>query len=124
MQKCRDCESGKFQEVKPRHHQKSKAILLIVLVTSPTPSSTSTRVVTSVRPKQEFSLSAETEHSAAKKHRIFGFGRIFGTFTYFRPKVNDLLDTHSKIGQIPPKFEYGVPLPGHKHDYMLTNNKQ
>jgi hypothetical protein len=66
----------------------------------------------SVRPKQEFSLSAETEYSAAKNHRIFGFGRIFGTFTFFRPKVNDLLDTQSKIGEIPTKFEYGVPLPG------------
>jgi hypothetical protein len=78
----------------------------------------------SVRPKQDFSLSAETEYSAAKNHRIFGFVRIFGTFIYFRPKVYDLLDTHTQIGQIPPKLEYGVPLPGFKHDNMLTNNKQ
>jgi hypothetical protein len=40
----------------------------------------------SVRPKEELSLSAETKYSAAKNHRIFGFGRIFGTFLYFRPK--------------------------------------
>jgi hypothetical protein len=66
----------------------------------------------SVRPKKEFSISAETEYSAAKNHRIFGFGRIFGTVSYFRPKINDLLDTQSKIGEIPTKFEYGVPLPG------------
>jgi hypothetical protein len=38
------------------------------------------------------------EYSAAKSHRIFGFGRILGNFTYFRPKVTDLLPTHSKIG--------------------------
>jgi hypothetical protein len=31
-----------------------------------------------VRPEQEFSLSAETEYSAAKNHRTFGFGHIFG----------------------------------------------
>jgi hypothetical protein len=78
----------------------------------------------SVRPKQEFSLSAETEYSAAKFHRIFGFGRIFGTFTYFWPKVNDLLHTHSNIGQIQTKFDNGVRLPGFKHYYMLTNNYQ
>jgi hypothetical protein len=40
------------------------------------------------RPKQEFSLSAETECSAAKNHRVFGFDQIFGTFLYFWPKVN------------------------------------
>jgi hypothetical protein len=45
----------------------------------------------------EFSLLAETEYSAAKNHRIFGFGQIFGTFTYFRPKVNNLLRTRSRI---------------------------
>jgi hypothetical protein len=77
---------------------------------------------TSVRPKQELSLSAETEYSAAKIHRIFGFGQIFGTFTFFRPKVNDLLHKHSKIDQIRTKFDYGVRLPGSKHYYMLTNN--
>jgi hypothetical protein len=45
---------------------------------------------TSVRPKQEFSHSAETEYSAAENHRIFGFGRIFGTFPNFWPKVSNL----------------------------------
>jgi hypothetical protein len=45
-----------------------------------TPQSGSCAMI-SVRPKQEFSLLAETEYSAAKIHRIFGFGRIFGTFT-------------------------------------------
>jgi hypothetical protein len=49
--------------------------------------------------RQEFSLSAETEYSAAKNHRIFG------TFTSFRPKVIDLLHTHSKIDQIRTKFD-------------------
>jgi hypothetical protein len=80
--------------------------------------------VETLPPKQEFSLSAETEYSAAKIHRIFGFGRIFGTFTYFGPKVNDLLHTHSKIGQIQTKFDNGVRLPGFKHYHMLTNNYQ
>jgi hypothetical protein len=77
----------------------------------------------SVRPKQEFSLSAETEYSAAKIHRIFGFGRIFGVNTKFRPKVNDLLHTHSKIGKIRTKFDYGVRLPRFKHKYILTVTK-
>jgi hypothetical protein len=52
-----------------------------------------------VRPKQEFQPSSETEYSAAKKHQIFGFGRIFGTFTYFQPKVNDLLHTGRKLAK-------------------------
>jgi hypothetical protein len=74
------------------------------------------------RPKQEFSLSSETEYSAAKNHQIFGFGRIYGTFIYFRPKVNDLLHTRSKICQIRTTFDYGVPLPGFKHFHI--NDKQ
>jgi hypothetical protein len=57
-------------------------------------SSTTALATASVRPKQEFQPLAETEYSAAKNHRIFG------TLTYFRPKVNDLLRTNNKIGQI------------------------
>jgi hypothetical protein len=34
--------------------------------------------------------------------------RIFVTFTYFRPKVNDLLHTNTKIGQIRTTFDYMV----------------
>jgi hypothetical protein len=76
----------------------------------------------SVRLKQEFSLSAETEYSAAKNHQIFGFGRIFSTFTYFRPKVTDLRQTLSKICWIRTKFDFGVCPNVFKHYYMLKNN--
>ena len=55
-------------------------------------------VLISVLPKQEFSLSAETEYSAAINHRIFGFGRIFGNFPDFRTKVNYLLHNQHQIG--------------------------
>jgi hypothetical protein len=40
----------------------------------------------SVRPKQEFSLSAETEYSAANNHRIFGFGFWPNIRPNIRPK--------------------------------------
>jgi hypothetical protein len=63
------------------------------------------RVGGSVRPKQEFSLSAETEYSAAKNHQIFGFGRIFGTFLYFRPKFVSLIHNQLKIRIINAKFD-------------------
>jgi hypothetical protein len=60
----------------------------------------STVIVFSDRPKPLFSFSAKIEYSAAKLHRMFGFGRTFSTFSYFRPKVNDFLYTNTKIGQI------------------------
>jgi hypothetical protein len=62
----------------------------------------------SVRPKQELSLSAKTEYSAAQNHQIFGFGRIFGTFLFFRPKVGNLLHNQLNIGIINAKFDFFV----------------
>jgi hypothetical protein len=59
----------------------------------------------SVRPKQEFWLSAENEYSAAKNHRIFGFGRIFGSFHDFRPKVTGLLQKLT-TQIVDPNFNY------------------
>jgi hypothetical protein len=76
-------------------------------------------ILGSVRPKQEFQPSAEIEYLAAKNHRIFGFGRIFGPFTYFRPKVNYLLHTNSKIGQIrTTSLKFDVCLPRFNHYYI------
>jgi hypothetical protein len=43
---------------------------------------------------------------AAKNHRIFGFGRIFGTFVYFRPKFGSLLHNQLKIRIINAKFNF------------------
>jgi hypothetical protein len=77
----------------------------------------------SFRPKQEFQPSAETEYSIAKNHRIFGFGRTFGTFSYSRPKGNDKLHTNSKICQnLTTSLKFDVCLPRFNHYYMLTNN--
>jgi hypothetical protein len=54
---------------------------------------------TSVRPKQEFSLSAETECSAAKNHRIFGI------FLYSWQKFGSSLHNQLKIRITNAKFD-------------------
>jgi hypothetical protein len=59
-----------------------------------------TVTASSVRQKQEFSLSAETEYSAAPNQRIFG------TLLYFRPKFCSLLNNQLRIGIINAKLYF------------------
>jgi hypothetical protein len=61
----------------------SLALPLPFLYLSLSLSLSSKRTHTSVWPKQEFSVSDETEYLAGKNYRIFSFGRIVGLFTYF-----------------------------------------
>jgi hypothetical protein len=78
------------------------------------------RVDSSVQPKQEFSLSAETKYSAAKNHRfIFTFGRKSMILCVKKYPQH----THSKISQTRTKFDHCVRLPRFKHKYLLTVTK-
>jgi hypothetical protein len=80
-------------------------------------------IAVSVRPKQEFSLSDETEYSAAKNHRIFGLAEYSALlFPFGRKSLIYFILTATLVEFGQNLTIFGVCLPGFKHYYMLTNN--